>query len=223
MRNSPRSHRMLTVAALALVVTASVSAQPMPFTKGGTGHPPPPLVSAAATSATNAAQVTATNAAQATATNSVQATANAIKQFLDANLPSAIAKGKFDLDVRARAEEVHESGLKTIKSTSFAPTVRTRLGYTTAPLYGFQAMVQGQNTSVIGPEGNYNAAGSNGKGSKPVIADPAVTDLDQAWLGYTYTDLLDLRGGRQHLVLDNHRFIGDADWRQNMQTFDVAT
>ena len=29
--------------------------------------------------------------------------------------------------------------------------------------------------------------------------------------------------GRQRLVLDNQRFIGDADWRQNIQTFDAAT
>ena len=222
---------MLAVAALALVVSAPAIAQQMPFTKAGTGQPPPPLPPAAAATPTNAAPLTPTNAAPLTATNAVQAGATnsawgadltAIKQFLDANIPGAIAKGKFDLNVRARLEEVHESGLSTIKSTSLAPTVRTRLGYTTAPLYGFQAAVQGQNTSVIGPEGNYNAASSNGKLSKPVIADPAVTDLDQAWLGYTYTNLFDVKGGRLRLDLDNQRFVGDVDWRQNMQTFDAA-
>jgi hypothetical protein len=56
-----------------------------------------------------------------------------------------------------------------------------------------------------------------------VIADPPVTDLDQAWLRYAYTNIFDVKGGRQRLDLDNQRFIGDVDWRQNMQTFDAAT
>ena len=192
---------------LLIAAAASTFSQQLPFSKAGTAQPPAPPQSNS---------VTATTPVVASETN-------AVESFFDRELPDVLAKGKFDLDVRARVEDANESGVKTVTKASLAPTIRTRLGYTTASLYGFQAGVQGQNTSVIGPEGNFNAAGSDGKGYKPVIADPPVTDLDQAWLKYSYTNMFDVSGGRQRINLDNQRFIGDVDWRQNIQTFDSAT
>ena len=133
-------------------------------------------------------------------------------------LGEALAKGKFNLNVRPRWEHAHQDGL----TESDAFTIRTRFGYTTAPLEGFQAMIEGENVSVIGPRGNYNAAGSNASGAgRTVVADPPTTELNQAWLSYTNWGTL-VKGGRQRIVLDNHRFIGDSGWRQNMQTFDSA-
>ncbi len=206
MRNIPNLEKGLAAGSLSLALASSTFAQQLPFSKAGTGQPALPVTAAAV----------ATNAAPS-------ADQNAIQKFFDGKIPDALANGKFDLDVRARVEDAQETDVKSIKSPSIAPTIRTRLGYTTAPLYGFQAMVEGQNTSVIGSEGNYNAAGSNGRGFRPVIADPAVTDLDQAWLKYAYTNIFDIKAGRQRLDLDNQRFIGDVDWRQNIQTFDAAT
>ena len=72
------------------------------------------------------------------------------------------------------------------------------------------------------PARNFNAAGSNGVGYKPVVADPSTTELNQAWLSYSYTNLVTVKGGRERLVFDNHRFVGDVGWRQNMQTFDAV-
>jgi hypothetical protein len=189
--------------AIILTSAASVFGQQLSFTKAGTAQPPPPPETAVAMTANT--------------------DENAVEKLFDGKIPDTLAKGKFDLDVRARVEDANESGLKTIKSASLAPTVRTRLGYTTAPLYGFQAMLEGQNTSVIGSEGNYNAAGSSGKGYKPTVSDPPVTDLDQGWLDYAYTNIIDVKGGRQRIDLDNQRFVGSVDWRQNIQTYDAAT
>jgi hypothetical protein len=143
---------------------------------------------------------------------------SAIENYLDGKLPEAIAKGKFSLNVRPRWEHAHQSGLK--ESDAF--TIRTRFGYTTAPLHGFQAMVEGENVAVLGPRHNFNAAGSNPDGAgRTVIADPPTTELNQAWLSYTNWNTL-AKAGRQRIVLDNHRFIGDVGWRQNMQTYDSA-
>lgn len=206
MRNIPNRAKNLTAGAALLVLAASAFAQPLPFSKAGTGQPALPPANESMEAIT------------AVATNQ-----NAIEKFFDGKIPDALANGNLDLDVRARVEDANESGVKAVTKASVAPTIRTRLGYTTASLYGFQAGVQGQNTSVIGSEGNYNAAGSNDKGYKPVIADPPVTDLDQAWLKFAYTNLFDVSGGRQRLNLDNQRFVGDVDWRQNIQTFDSAT
>jgi hypothetical protein len=147
MNNIPNLNKSLITGALILALGASSFAQPLPFSKAGTGQPPTPPPADSAT---------------ATTPDSVRET-NAFQKLLEGKIPDTLAKGTLDLDVRARVEYAKESGLSTINSASLAPTVRTRLGYTTAPLYGFQAMVEGQNTSVVGSEGNYNAAGSNGK------------------------------------------------------------
>jgi len=205
----PRLMKKQTSTATILVLTfgASTFAQQLPFTRAGTAQAP-----ASAQAMTAAADNPAPPPEQ-----------DVIQKLLDGKIPDTLSQGKFDLDVRLRVEFADEDGLKTIKSDSAAPTVRTRFGYTTAPLYGFQAMLQGQNTSVLGPEDNYNAAGSNGQGHKPVVSDPAVTDLDQGWLAYAYTNIFDVKAGRQRMVLDNQRFVGDVDWRQNIQTFDAAT
>lgn len=205
--NKTRQNNWFAIGTALLALAPSTFAQTVPFTKAGTGQPalPPP---AEAVGASN---------------SSTPSETNAIQQFFDQKLPDVLSQGRFDLDVRARVEDANEVGLPGVRNASLAPTVRTRLGYTTGSLYGFQAMVEGQNTSVIGAEGNYNAAGSDNKGYKPVIADPPVTDLDQAWLRYAYTNIFDLTAGRERLNLDNQRFVGDVDWRQNIQTFDAAT
>jgi len=135
-----------------------------------------------------------------------------MEKFFNGALPDAIAKGKFNLNVRLRLEHVDQDGVAAITDDSVAPTIRTRFGYTTAPLYGFQAMLEGEDIHVLGNEDNYNAAGSNSQGHRPVIADPPTTELNQAWLSYSYTNLFSLRAGRQRLVLDNHRFIGDVQF-----------
>jgi hypothetical protein len=145
-----------------------------------------------------------------------------VDDFFNGKIPDALAKGKFNLNVRLRYEQANEEGAPGVTKTSYAPTIRTRFGYTTAPLYGFQAMVEGVNVSVIGPESNYNAAGANGQGARPSIPDPPLTRLDQAWFGYTYTNWVSAKVGRQQINLDNQRFIGDSAWWQNMQTFDAA-
>jgi hypothetical protein len=138
--------------------------------------------------------------------------------FLNGKIPDTLAKGKFSLNVRPRWEHANQNNLR--ESDAF--TVRTRFGYTTAPLAGFQAMLEGENIAVLGPRHNFNAAGSNSSGAgRTVVADPPTTELNQAWLSYTNWSTL-VKGGRQRIVLDNHRFIGDVGWRQNMQTYDSA-
>lgn len=141
-----------------------------------------------------------------------------VDKFFNGKVPDAISKGKFSLNVRLRYEFADQSNL----GQSDALTARTRFGFTTAPVYGFQAMLEGENISNIIDDENYNAAGSNGQGTKTIIADPATTELNQAWLSYSNWKST-AKVGRQRVVLDNARFVGDVGWRQNMQTFDAVT
>ncbi|MEM6627461.1 MAG: hypothetical protein AAF719_12215 [Pseudomonadota bacterium] len=55
----------------------------------------------------------------------------------------------------------------------------------------------------------------------PVVADPQTTELNRLQL--TNTSLPDTTTtlGRQRIILDDSRFVGNVGWRQNEQTFDA--
>jgi hypothetical protein len=137
----------------------------------------------------------------------------------DAPLVEAFTNGKVNLNARLRYENAQQTGLRD----SNALTLRTRLGFTTAPLNGFRGMIEFENVTAYDPD-SYNQGGLNvpGAGSGRVaIADPEVTEVNQAWLSFT-SDATTVTAGRQRLVLDNARFVGDVGWRQDQQTFDAA-
>lgn len=199
MRNISNHQRkkILTGGALVLAVTASVFADSTPAATSAA----PPL----------AAPVTKSAADPGT-----------LNSFFNGALPAAIGNSKILVNSRLRWEYADQSGLRAAN----AETLRTRFGITTAPLYGFQGMLEGENVTSLGNENDYNAAGSNpGGAGRTIIADPPTTELNQVWLSYVTTNYLPtmVKGGRQRIVLDNARFVGDVGWRQNQQTFDAAT
>lgn len=210
LKTNHSSIEMLTGAALVLATAVVVYAQEKPYTQPGLATPVAPPQPPKPVAAANAKPAMPTPAAEP----------NAIDKFYNGKLPDAIAKGKFNLNARLRYEHVDQS---TFTEDANALTIRTRFGYTSAPLHGFQGMVEGENVENIGSDQNYNAAGANRTPNKPVIADPETTEINQAWLGYSYTNWVSAKVGRQRIVLDNHRFIGDVGWRQNMQTYDAGT
>lgn len=134
-----------------------------------------------------------------------------------ASLEEALTGGKVSLNLRARYEFVDQTGLKDAN----AFTLRTRLGYTTAAYQGFNASLEFEN--IASPDGDaYSQAGLNpGGAGKAVVADPTGSEINQAWLAYT-SGKTTATVGRQRLVLDNARFVGDVGWRQNMQTYDAV-
>lgn len=144
---------------------------------------------------------------------------NAVENLFNAKLPDAIGKSKINIDARLRYERADQEGL----SASDAFTLRTRFGLTTAPLYGFQGMIEGENVTVLGSRDNAQYPGEPNNG-KTVVADPPTTEINQAWISYSNTNWhASVKGGRQRIVLDNVRFVGDVGWRQNQQTFDAVT
>lgn len=98
-----------------------------------------------------------------------------------------------------------------------ADTLRLRLGYSHAFVHGFSAGAELE--AVAASDGRYNST-ANGRGTYPVVADPEAFELNQAWLRWRGE-----RGGatlgRQRLLLDNQRFVGNVGWRQNEQTYDA--
>lgn len=123
--------------------------------------------------------------------------------------------GKVILEARLRSESVDQDGFA---SDAHAVTLRTRFGYETPAWSGFKALVEGEN--VVALDAAYNST-TNGKVRYPVVGDPEVTELNRAqvsWTGKAGEAVV----GRQRLVLGNVRFVGNAGFRQNEQTFDAA-
>ena len=132
-------------------------------------------------------------------------------------LQDALFGGKVSFNLRARAEIADIDGLE--KSQAY--TERLRLGYGTKPFHGFKLFLEFEDTRSA-DENLYNAAGLNREPNKTVIADPENTELNQAFAEYT-NDYIGAKAGRQRLILDDARFVGNVGWRQNEQTYDAFT
>ena len=142
----------------------------------------------------------------------------------------AIADGHLLLDVRARSESVDQTKTATLKDNAQAYTVRTQLGWETAAWDGFKGLLEFQNVSHLGPE-DYavNAPGAatpplNGasKSKYPLVNDPDETELNRLQLSWAPTKDFSATVGRQRVLIDDQRFVGNVGWRQNEQTFDAA-
>ena len=136
---------------------------------------------------------------------------------------AALLGGKFDLNVRARYEFADVGNLQTAN----AYTVRTRLGYTTDFFEGFRASAQLEANLALDND-SYNAAGLNGQPGRAIVADPEDGEANQFWIEYDLAAAGDggpdasVRLGRQRIVLDDARFVGNVGWRQLEQTFDAV-
>lgn len=130
-------------------------------------------------------------------------------------LGDAIIGGKFDLNLRYRYEKVDQDGFPL---SARASTLRTYVGYGTDSWHGFSAYAAMQGVLAIGND-LYNST-VNGKTRFPVVADPEVIDLAQGYLQYASPWDTTARAGRQRIIYDNHRFVGNVGFRQNEQTFD---
>ncbi len=132
-----------------------------------------------------------------------------------ASLSEAITGGKAGLDMRYRLETVEQDN---ILQEATASTVRTALGYTTGGYHNFFGYIEFEDVSALGDD-DYNSTVNNNI-QYSVVADPEVTELNEIYIGYK-ADSFTVKSGRQSLILDNARFIGNVGWRQNEQTYDM--
>ncbi|MFO1078923.1 MAG: hypothetical protein U1E73_14465 [Planctomycetota bacterium] len=134
-----------------------------------------------------------------------------------ATLAQAIAAGKAKLSLRLRVESVDEDPFAKDAS---AVTLRTRLAWQSADFRGFALNLEADDIHAL-DEDSYNST-ANGVTTRPVIGDPVGTEINVAALTWKNKSLA-VTAGRQRLVLDNQRFIGNVGWRQNEQTYDGVT
>lgn len=131
------------------------------------------------------------------------------------DVSTALQQSKVSANFRYRLEHVDQDNAL---DDAFASTLRSRLTVTTGKAYGFNALVQLDNVSLLGND-NYNST-YNGKTGYSVVADPKGTDINQALLSYQSEKGTTFSAGRQLVNHGNQRFLGGVGWRQNEQTLD---
>jgi len=121
------------------------------------------------------------------------------------------------LDTRFRVETADQ---ETFAEDATSITVRTRAGAELAWAEKFSFLIEGEGTFQIDDDYNDTIPG-NGVEPFPVIADPESFELNRVQVDYKGKNFKTTIG-RQRIILDDARFIGNVGWRQNEQTFDAA-
>ncbi len=136
-------------------------------------------------------------------------------------LEEAFKNGTPLFTLRYRYEEVDQGNMD---KNAHASTLRTTVGYRSAAYKGFNFMVEAEDISVVGDAQAYRNAGfgylDNGVRDRPVVADPALTQINQAYFQWK-NDANKAHIGRREIVIGDSRFVGNVGWRQNHQSFDA--
>ncbi len=119
------------------------------------------------------------------------------------------------LDTRLRFEGVEQDG---IAQAAEAITLRGRLGFESGKVASSVLLVEGEFVRPVVREYNSTTGGNN---VYPIVADPRSSELNRLLITNTSLPLTTVTLGRQRIVLDDQRFVGNVDWRQNEQTFDA--
>ncbi len=127
----------------------------------------------------------------------------------------ALREGDVIFDLRARYESVEQGGFA---SDAGALTNRLRAGFQTAPLKATSFLAEGVLVDDLVHD--YNST-TNGQAQYPVVADPAdFAAINRLALINKSLERTTLTFGRQRIVHDDQRFVGNVGWRQHEQTFD---
>jgi len=135
-------------------------------------------------------------------------------------LREALMGGQFWASFRYRFENVDQDGFT---SDANASTLRSRLGYQSAEWKGFTGVLEFSDVVNIGATDNYyNDTVSGTHTARPIVADPVGAQMNQAYVDYS-SGLGVFRFGRQRIIHDKARFIGNFDWRQTEQNYDAIS
>lgn len=132
------------------------------------------------------------------------------------SLGGAFSQGSFDFNFRLRHERVGEDAFD---EDAKASTLRSRITWASAPMNGWQLLLEADNVSAVGAD-QFNST-ANDKGQYPVVADPKGSEINRAQLSWQAPGAKATLG-RQRINHGDQRMLGGVGWRQNEQTFDAA-
>jgi hypothetical protein len=129
----------------------------------------------------------------------------------------AFGETKPIIDTRLRMEEVDQDPLAEDAS---ALTIRARLGFETGKAWNTVLLVEGE--AVVPLQDDYRPDPAvPTMVAYPVVADEEAYEFNRFQFVNTSLPGTTLTLGRQRILLDDQRFIGNSGWRQNEQTFDA--
>lgn len=120
------------------------------------------------------------------------------------------------VNLRFRSETVGQDGFT---DDAQAVSLRSRLGFRTGAAWDTSLLAEGNFMWPL--DQRYNST-INGETRYPTVPDPEDAALDRLQLLNTSLPETAVTVGRQRINLDDMRFIGSVDFRQNEQTFDSA-
>lgn len=122
--------------------------------------------------------------------------------------------GDWIVDTRLRYESVAQDGLRDAD----ALTLRARLGYETPAWRGFKALAELEGVAQL--SGDFNDT-VNGEAAYAIVSDPEAFELNRLQVAWSGSEGRRAVLGRQRIVLNNARLVGNVGFRQNEQTFDA--
>ena len=134
------------------------------------------------------------------------------------SITEALSDSTVKVSFRARYEGVDEDGAAgAADKDASALTVKSRVTLNTGAYQGLSLGLEVDNVTALVDD--YNDLTLDYSGSDSVVADPEITDINQAYIKYAKGDFK-ATGGRQRILHNNQRFVGGVGWRQNEQTYD---
>ncbi len=134
------------------------------------------------------------------------------------DIVAALAQTRPLVDIRLRYEEVEQTG---IIENAHAETLRARLGAQTGKFLDTQLLAEGE--AMLRFNRDYRPDNAVPTYTRyPVVADPENYVLNRLALTNTSLPQTAITVGRQRIILDDQRFVGNSGWRQNEVTFDAA-
>ena len=160
--------------------------------------------------------ITKQNLAALLVMTSCLAAPNAMAQDNVVTLQEALKASKVLANFRLRYE-----GADFDNSTNSADalTYRARIGLETGEFMSTKFLIEFDHIDDLA--GNFNDT-VNGNTAYAVIADPNATELNRLQLTNTALPDTKVTLGRQRIILDDSRFVGNVGWRQNEQTYDAV-
>ena len=125
----------------------------------------------------------------------------------------AFVNGKVNASFRMRFEDSEQGDVD-----ADALTLKSRLTFTSGEINKTNVVLEFDDVTSLSTV-DYNDATNKKPG--PAIPDPEGTEVNQAFVSFKAIDNVDVRYGRQRILLDNQRFVGGVGFRQNEQTYDA--
>lgn len=162
------------------------------------------------------------------------------------NLTNALSGGTPDLVLRLRYEDVSDTipAASPLAGTGDANmlSLRTALGYSTSRYHGLFGRIEFEAVNRIGDDEALNVdgdltfpagpAGSRIAEGYALIPDNKFEEVNEAYIGWRSAHgcpnspegcdgKTTVKVGRQEIIFNNHRWVGNIVWRQNFQTYDA--